>query len=430
MIDSWKKIFITKKQVSYQKKLANGMLVCLMPNQEYQNAHATFTVRYGSIHRQFIDQKTSKWYEAPDGVAHFLEHKLFDQPDGSDVFQQFSELGVSANAFTTYTHTSYLFQDAHDHFLNALTLLLDYVQTPYFTDESVEKEKGIIEQEIQMYEDQFSWVGYRLALENAYKIHPVGIDIAGTTASIKKITKEDLYLCYETFYQPSNMHLVVSGCFDLERTIELIEGQAKEILGEPIIIQEYQDTFPPQEKYVVKKIDATINYVIGLFKNEHSNQLTQHDQAKKECIDNILLDMIFSELSPHYDSLRKEKYMTSFVTYANYDAQYSYFLLQAKTKKPQDFIDKLLEIFKTTTMINKEQFDIIHKAHLGDYLMYQNNPKVLIQEMSQLLPDQLTILDMQEIFEQITLLDIEQRYEEIVQKLDDYLSFVILENRV
>jgi predicted Zn-dependent peptidase len=145
----------------------------------------------------------------PDGIAHFLEHKLFEQENGTNSLDTLTTLGVSANAYTSNNHTAYLFE-CTDNFYEALTELMDYVQNPYFTDENVEKEKGIIEQEIMMYDDYPDWVVYMNAIKNMYKNNPVRIDIAGTKNSIAKIDKEVLYKCYNTFYNPSNMIMAFS----------------------------------------------------------------------------------------------------------------------------------------------------------------------------------------------------------------------------
>ena len=148
----------------------------------------------------------------PDGIAHFLEHKMFEKEDG-DVFQKFSVLGASANAFTSFTRTAYLFS-ATDKLYDNTEILLDFVQEPYFTEKTVDKEKGIIAQEITMYDDLPDWRLYFGTIENLYHEHPVKIDIAGTVESIQDITAEHLYECYETFYHPSNMVLFVVGAVD------------------------------------------------------------------------------------------------------------------------------------------------------------------------------------------------------------------------
>ena len=161
----------------------------------------------------------------PDGIAHFLEHKMFEKEDG-DVFQKFSENGASANAFTSFTRTAYLFSATDKLYENTETLL-DFVQEPYFTEQTVEKEKGIIAQEITMYDDQPDWRLYFGTIENMYHEHPVKIDIAGTVESINDITAEHLYECYETFYHPSNMVLFVVGAVDPEEMMAFHQRRSR-----------------------------------------------------------------------------------------------------------------------------------------------------------------------------------------------------------
>ena len=174
----------------------------------------------------------------------FLEHKMFEKEDG-DVFQKFSEKGASANAFTSFTRTAYLFSST-DHVLENTKTLLDFVQQPYFTEQTVEKEKGIIGQEITMYDDQPDWRLYFGTIENMYKEHPVKIDIAGTIESINHITAEHLYECYNTFYHPSNMVLFVVGAVNPEEMMEFIkEDQAAKTFEEP---QEIKRFFPEEQQ--------------------------------------------------------------------------------------------------------------------------------------------------------------------------------------
>ena len=183
-----------------------------------------FSTNYGSIDNIF-GYAGEELKSVPDGIAHFLEHKLFEKEEG-DVFQKFGDQGASANAFTSFTRTSYLFSASNRVKENLLTLL-DFVQEPYFTPETVEKEKGIIGQEIQMYQDDPNWRQFFGILNNMYPKHPLHIDIAGTIESIAEITADDLYRCYETFYHPSNMTLFVVGDIDPNEMMTWIkENQA------------------------------------------------------------------------------------------------------------------------------------------------------------------------------------------------------------
>lgn len=220
----------------YQETLANGLEVVLLPKPGFEQSFVTFTTKYGSIDRSFRTSndnglqtsgetprtshdglgaaKETGLTIVPDGIAHFLEHKMFESESG-DVFPRFARGGASANAFTTFDQTTYLFS-CTDNLLANTELLLDFVQDPYFTEKSVEKEKGIIGQEIQMYNDNPDARIFFELLKALYVDHPIRIEISGSVASIDEITKDTLYDCYRTFYHPSNMVFFAVGGFDPE----------------------------------------------------------------------------------------------------------------------------------------------------------------------------------------------------------------------
>src|SRR3954467_6569651 len=216
----------------YHEKLANGLNVYILPKSGFNKSFATFTTNYGSIDNHFVPLGSEEYIKVPDGIAHFLEHKLFEKEDG-DVFQQFSRQGASANAFTSFTRTAYLFSSTSDVEKN-LETLVDFVQSPYFSEKTVEKEKGIIGQEITMYDDNPDWRLYFGLIQNLYQNHPVKIDIAGTIESISHISKDLLYECYNTFYHPSNMLLFVVGPVDVQKIMEQIKENQKKKNFDPI----------------------------------------------------------------------------------------------------------------------------------------------------------------------------------------------------
>ena len=207
----------------YYKKLDNGLDIYIVPKDNVNSIYVTLTTKYGSIDSEFVPYDRTGMTKFPLGIAHFLEHKVFEQKDGVDPFNFYSERGCDANANTSNFKTTYLFSGTN-FFDENLNYLLDYVQDPYFTDENVEKEKGIIEQEIRMYDDSPYYKLYDRILHNAFKIHPIRYPVAGNISSIKKITKEDLYTCYHTFYNPSNMFLVVTGNVDYKDVINIVSA--------------------------------------------------------------------------------------------------------------------------------------------------------------------------------------------------------------
>ncbi len=233
----------------YQETLDNGLFVNIVPKKG-NNIYVTFITKYGSFDNVFVPYGEKDFYEAPMGVAHFLEHKVFEQKDGEDPFGFYTKNGADANASTSYIRTCYLFAGP-DAVKENINYLLDFVQNPYFTEENVEKEKGIIEQEIKMYDDMPFWKLFESTLSNSFYHHPLRYPIAGTVDTISKITKDDLYTCYNTFYHPSNMFLTVVGNVDPEEAMKVIQdNQAKKNyeIREKIVRKEIEE---PNE--VVKK---------------------------------------------------------------------------------------------------------------------------------------------------------------------------------
>ena len=206
----------------YQEKLDNGLEIYIIPKNNCNNIYATISTKYGSNIDEFVPIKSKKMKKFPLGIAHFLEHKMFEMEDGTDPFEIYSNNGADANANTSNYKTTYLFSGPQ-YFKENLNYLLDYVQTPYFTDKNVEKEKGIIIQEIKMYQDDPYTVLYEKAIYNSFIKHPIKMPVIGDIENVKSITKEDLYECYNTFYNPGNMFVVITGNVDPEETIELIK---------------------------------------------------------------------------------------------------------------------------------------------------------------------------------------------------------------
>ena len=226
----------------YYEKLNNGMEVFLYNKDNVHTNYVTFTTKYGSIYYEFVPIGENKMKTYPKGIAHFLEHKVFEQKEDPQPMDFFARSGSICNAYTTFKNTTYLFY-ATCALEENISYLLDYVQNIYLTDESVEKEKGIITEEIHMYEDRPNEVLIERARYNAFVSSPYRDSIIGRVSDIKKITKEDLEVCYRTFYHPSNMFLVVAGSFDPEKIMKLIkDNQANK-------------EFKELEKIKVKKVE-------------------------------------------------------------------------------------------------------------------------------------------------------------------------------
>jgi predicted Zn-dependent peptidase len=277
-----------------------GLTVILVPKPGFQQVFAALGTRYGSIDREFRITGEPEFHVVPDGIAHFLEHKMFESPEG-DVFSEFARRGASANAFTTFDHTTYLFSST-EQTLENLDTLLDFVQSPYFTAESVEKEKGIIAQEIRMYDDSPERRGFFELLRALYHAHPVRIEIAGTVDSIQQIDKDLLYLCYRTFYHPSNMALVVVGGFDPDAVLERVAANqsGKSFDVPPRIERRYPDE-PPSVASPRAEVALSVSqpYVLVGWKDDKTG-LMGRELLRQEVLTGVLLDALFGRSSDLY----------------------------------------------------------------------------------------------------------------------------------
>ncbi|HHV55714.1 MAG TPA: insulinase family protein [Firmicutes bacterium] len=290
----------------YGRRLENGCQLFVWPKRGFTKKFAVFSTHYGSIDSHFIPPGASEVVHVPDGIAHFLEHKMFEEEEGS-VFDRFARLGASANAYTNYTNTTYLFS-CTDRFEENLRILIDFVLHPYFTDENVEKEKGIIAQELQMYRDMPDQRVYRNLLEALYQVHPVRLEIGGTVESIQKITKEQLYTCYNTFYHPSNMVLVAVGDVDPEATLDLAEqeimSRRPEFKGD--IRRVYPDEPPAvKEKRREERMPAAHPiFYLGIKDVETGKK--GEELVRREIAMDLLLHLLFGRSSDLFAALYEE----------------------------------------------------------------------------------------------------------------------------
>ncbi len=244
----------------FYEKLENGLEVYMIPKKNCNNTYVTYSTKYGSRDYEFVPLGNKKKKKVPLGVAHFLEHKMFEQEDGTDPFAFFSERGADANANTNYTKTTYLFSGTQ--FLEEnLRYLLEYVEAPFFTDDNVEKEKGIIEQEIMMYEDNPYNKAYEGLLYNIFIEDAIKYPIIGTIESVRSITKQDLYECYHTFYHPSNMFVVITGKVEPYEAIKVIqEVESKRALtdAKPVEKKKIKEPVEVEKEYEKRKMTVTI----------------------------------------------------------------------------------------------------------------------------------------------------------------------------
>ena len=289
-------------ETTYSTTLDNGLQVYICKKEGYNKKIGMFGTKYGSVINEFIDITNNKRVRVPDGVAHFLEHKLFEQ-EGANALDLFSKIGVSSNAYTSFDHTVYYFETI-EKYEEALELLIKLVRTPYFTDENVEKEQGIIGQEISMYDDEPSYKVYFNTLQAMYNSNPVKIDIAGTIESISNITKDTLYTCYNTFYSLQNMFFIVIGDVDVEKTIKIIENnvnkyeKANKSKSDIVVFNSKEDK-KVNKKLIEQSMDVYMQEVSIGYKLE----IVEHQELiKRQIVADIISDMYFSKLSKFYEN--------------------------------------------------------------------------------------------------------------------------------
>ena len=361
------------KEKVYVEKLKNGLTVMIIPKEGIKKKYIIWGTHYGSNDSKFIVPGEEEITEVPKGVAHFLEHKMFEQKNGRNSLDVLSSLGVNANAFTTNTHTAYLYE-ATDNFYEALDEFMDYVQHPYFTDENVEKEKGIIGQEIMMYDDYPEWKVYLNALEAMYHKHPVKLDITGTIETISHIDKEILYKCYNTFYNPSNMCLVVCGDFKPAEILNEIEKRLieKNPLGEIKRIYDHED-----ETIVNAKIKEKMEVSIPLFTlGIKCIPPKQKEKVKTHIAIDILLNMIIGESSKLYQELYKNGVLLNMPSFEyEFTDDYAHILISGVSRDTDKFFNEFNQEVQNyiNNGIDKEDFERIKKMIYGEYIKEYND---------------------------------------------------------
>ena len=276
----------------------SGLDIYVCEKRDYASSYALFGTRYGSIDVCFKTGEDADFVHVPAGIAHFLEHKLFESEDG-DAFTRYAKTGAYANAYTSFDRTCYLFS-CSDQFEENLGILMDFVQSPYFTKETVEKEQGIIGQEIRMYDDSPTWRVLFNLLGCLYHEHSVKVDIAGTVESIAKIDKDLLYRCYHTFYNPANMFLCVAGNVEAARVLELCDKWLK-----PVKPVEISRTFPKEPRGVAQsRCEQKLAVAMPLFTIGYKEACeSAYPSVKRRVVTELALEALFGNFSPFYKEM-------------------------------------------------------------------------------------------------------------------------------
>lgn len=416
----------TLNETVYSAVHKSGLSVILIKKQGFKKSYATFSTKYGSINTEFVVPGENETTKVIDGIAHFLEHKVFEQPDGSNAFNEFSKYGANANAFTSFGVTNYLYS-CTDYFYENLEILLNFVQTPYFTEENVEKEKGIIAQEIRMYEDDAEQTCMYNCLEAMYEKHPVRTNIAGSVEEIMKTTPELLYKCYNTFYHPSNMALICVGDLDEQKIWETVEKCIKTDTPHGKITQVF-----PQEKGTVNKnrIEASFDIPVPMFMIGFKDRFfggSSSEILKRETVTNCLLRTLFGKSSIFYKNLYDRGIINkNFSAFYEYEDSCAYGAFFGESDNV-DIIEQ--EIFKTVENakekgLDADAFERAKKVLCGQFMAILDSVESFGNEYMMAYHKGVNLFDYAAICEKLTVEDAEKRLNELFKKEQCAVSIV------
>jgi predicted Zn-dependent peptidase len=361
-----------KTNAEYTKiKHKTGLTILVWEMENFSSSMALFGTKYGSINTSFRVKGESDYTTVPEGIAHFLEHKLFENED-CDVFDLYAKTGANANAFTSFDKTAYLFA-CTDNFDKSLKILLDFVQAPYFTKENVDKEQGIIGQEIQMTNDNPNWKVFFNLLDCLYFEHPVKIDIAGTKDSIAKIDADLLYKCYSTFYNLNNMVLCVAGNVKVEDILRISDECLKE--NTPI---EIENIFPEEPLTVVKKSKEHIQAVgVPMFSVGYKMQpYTGKENLKAETITNIIADILTDTASPFYKEMSDKGLINSSFDCEVFNGDGFFSLIfSGESNDPYTLQKELNNVFENAKIkgLDRQHFENLRRENYGGVIKHFNN---------------------------------------------------------
>lgn len=395
------------KEKTYVFDHPTGLKIYISPKEGYSKKCAIFGVNYGSIDSCFKLRTQDQFREVPDGIAHFLEHKLFESEDG-DAFTKYAKTGASANAFTSFQMTAYYFT-CTDRFEENLKILSDLMQTPYFTPENVAKEQGIIGQEINMYLDDPGWRVYFNMLEAMYHRFPVKKDIAGSVESISHITSDLLFECYRTFYTAPNMTLCITGDLDPIKTAEYA-GRLVKNMNAGKEVDRYFEEEPPTvvTNHVEQELSVSIPIFYIGFKDNH-NDLVSDALVKKELTGKMLLDILFGRSSSFFDQLYKKGLINdNFDHDYTCEIRYAHSILSGESEHPEQVHEQVLACIQEAKDqgIEDSVFQRQKKLLKSQFLRQLNNIEITARNLMEAHFKGYHLYDLVKICDEITLQDV------------------------
>ena len=370
------------EETVYYEKLPNGLDVYMYPSDTAKNFYLAYNVRFGSVDTEFKVGKEKRFTSVPNGTAHFLEHQMFQEDDGHTAFEYFATLGSSVNAFTTYNYTSYEVT-ASDHFKENLEYLLRYVENPVFKQNSVSKERGIIKEEIRMYDNTpMSVLNFGLEY-NLNNVDGHKYLISGTEEDIKEISAETLQNCYDAFYTPSNMFLVLTGKFlPLEALgiIKSIENEREEQPRKKITRKVYKEPVEVDLPYDVREMDVSVPKLKVAYKIDKDDFKNYSDLDLKIYLDAILVAK-FSDISDLYESLTEQN-LVMYGMYATRDVRDDYVVLTFEMET--DYRDQVLDLIRAelrNIKLSKEELERVKKSNIASFILHFNDIMDVAQDI-------------------------------------------------
>lgn len=398
----------TGEQYTYVKH-PTGLDIYIRKMDDYSTSYALFGTKYGSVNTKFKTKDEPDFITVPNGIAHYLEHKLFENED-CDVFSLYAKTGASANAYTSFDKTCYLFS-CTDNVYESLEILLKFVQDPYFTPENVQKEQGIIGQEIRMYDDNASWRVFFNMLQGMYRNHPVKIDIAGTVESIAEINADLLYKCYYTFYNLNNMVLSIAGDIDEDRVLELCDKLLKPG-GNP----ELETAFEPEpesvcQKEVTQKLEVAIPLFNIGFKAKPESGI---EALKADTETNFVIYLLAGNSSDLYKRLYDEGLINSSFSAEVFRGD-GYFcsIFGGESRNPRLVRDKIIEEIERCKKegLDEKRFNIFKKTYYGGLIRNLGDAESVATNMLNAGMEKLSAFDVIETVAAVTFEDVNRRLE-------------------
>jgi len=402
----------------------SGLTIYVHPKEGYRSAYAIFGTNYGSVNTKFrVDG--GDVITVPDGIAHYLEHKLFESEDG-DAFVRYAATGAEANAYTSFEKTCYLFS-CTDKFEESLEILLDFVQSPYFTAQTVAKEQGIIGQEIKMYEDSPDWRVTFNTLVGMYHNHPVRIDIAGTVESIAEITAEKLYECYNSFYNLHNMVLCVAGNITPEQVLTVADKVLKPSKDQTVENIFDDEPYEVANEYIEQKFPVSIPmFTLGFKQNASKGSKS----AKELAYMNILMAIFSSSSSKLYNEMLTAGLINDTFAYEYMEGPgYAAILFGGESRKPKEAaqcIKDSIVKFKEKG-IDPQEFEIAKRAVYGTAVRSFNSSEKIANNMVDMHFNSRKLFDYIDACANASVSDIEKSLEEMLDPNNCTLSVVCSE---